>query len=176
MQLIRSLRRGSDVSKSADRIEVNGIPAIEVKGAGEHGLLFCTPSPHKNGHNYEILGKIPDATYLTVYDQFEQHIDSICRKYGIPYLDGVDGNKPTLTMTDLYKEDTVILEGHNRHEGILRYIESLLWNNPMAPLGDIKQWAMIKNERLCKPPLDKTEFEKQFDGKHKRPSVHNEEK
>ena len=33
----------------------------------------------------------------------------------------------------------------------------------MAPLGDIKQWAMIKNERLCKPPLDKTEFEKQFD-------------
>lgn len=29
---------------------------LEVKGLGEHGIAFCYPSIHKNGHPYEIIG------------------------------------------------------------------------------------------------------------------------
>ena len=30
----------------------NKIPAFEVKALGEHGIMFCTPSLHKNGQPY----------------------------------------------------------------------------------------------------------------------------
>ena len=89
MQHTHSQRRGSDIAVLSTRLDNNQIPAIEVKGAGEHGLLFCTPSPHKNGHNYEIIG----TTELdTAVDAFESHIDNICSKYGIPYLNGNSNN------------------------------------------------------------------------------------
>jgi hypothetical protein len=161
-------KKTSDAASLSSKLDANMVPAIEVKGAGEHGLIFCTPSPHKNGHNYEIIGTFPNtgSVDLAVCDELERHIDSICEKYGNKYLtgngNGNDENKPSLTMAELYKEDTVVLEGHNRHEAIMRYIESLLWNNPMMPLRDIEHIAMLKNNRLCKPPLDKSEFEKQF--------------
>ena len=32
------------------------IPAIEVKSEGKHGIMFCSPSIHKNGQPYQILG------------------------------------------------------------------------------------------------------------------------
>jgi len=33
------------------------IPAIELKGEGQHGIMYCSPSPHADGSNYGILGK-----------------------------------------------------------------------------------------------------------------------
>ena len=56
MQYIRSLRRvGAQSLAKLDQGE-GELPLIEVKGAGEHGLLYVTPSMHKNGFNYEIIG------------------------------------------------------------------------------------------------------------------------
>ena len=38
------------------KINNNEIPAIEVKGKGEHGIAFCSPALHKDGAKYEIIG------------------------------------------------------------------------------------------------------------------------
>ena len=79
-------KKSSDIAVLSSRLDSNQVPAIEVKGAGEHGLLFVTPSPHKNGHNYEIIGTKELDTIAV--DAFESHIDNIYSKYGIPYLNG----------------------------------------------------------------------------------------
>ena len=82
-------KKSSDIAALSTRLDSNQVPAIEVKGAGEHGLLFVTPSPHKNGHNYEIIGT---TELSSVVDAFESHIDNIWSKYGIPYLNGNNNN------------------------------------------------------------------------------------
>ena len=46
---IRLLERSSDSTSLTQKIIANEIPAIEVKGSGEHGIIFCSPSVHKNG-------------------------------------------------------------------------------------------------------------------------------
>src|SRR5262249_29330333 len=86
----------------SEKLTSNEIPAIEVKGAGQHGLLFCTPSPHKNGFNYEIIGNTELDNIAT--DAFETHIDNICSKYGIPYLNA--NSKDEVPISELFKEDT----------------------------------------------------------------------
>lgn len=153
-------KKSSDKAALSTRLDKNQVPAIEVKGAGEHGLLFCTPSPH--GYNYEIIG----TTELnTVVDAFESHIDNICSKYGIPYLNGNgNGNGNNLTpIKELFNEDTKIYEGHNRHEALLRAIDSrliLLYNKITE--DEIKSLAIIWNQKHCIPPLDDKEFNKQW--------------
>jgi hypothetical protein len=55
-------KKSSDrISNLSSKIDSNEIPAIEVKGLGEHGIAYCTPSPHMNGNSYQILGTLePD--------------------------------------------------------------------------------------------------------------------
>lgn len=153
-------KKSSDrVNDLSDKIDSNEIPAFEVKGLGEHGIAYCTPSPHKNGSNYEIIGTIEPETI----DDIEGHIDVICKKYEIPYLDRNGNGKSLIPIEELFKPETKILEGHNRHEGILRLMESLIAHNrKIAPFDTIKKWARDENLRLCEPPLDKNEFEKQW--------------
>jgi hypothetical protein len=40
------------------RFRNNEVPAFEIKGLSAHGIVFCTPSFHKNGERYDILGTI----------------------------------------------------------------------------------------------------------------------
>jgi hypothetical protein len=141
----------------------NEIPDIEVKGSGEHGLLFVTPSPHKNGHNYEIIGTRELENIAT--DAFETHIDNICNKFGIPYLNGNGNgsNNAKQPINELFNEDTKIYEGHNRHEALLRVMGSLLRrNHNILSEAEIKPLADIWNQKHCIPPLDEKEFEKQW--------------
>ena len=152
-------KKSSDrVSNIGNRIDSNEIPAIEVKGLGSHGIAYCTPSPHKNGRNYEILGTIEPETI----DELEEDIDSICKKYGIPYLDN-DNGKSLPPIQDLLKEDTRIHQGHNRHEAVLRIMES--W---ISRLGNILEQDQIRklshdwNQKHCIPPLDETEENRQW--------------
>ena len=66
------------VKKSADTII-----GLEVKGLGEHGIAYCSPSIHKDGQPYEIIGTADPVTLTT--DQARelmQHIDDICKKHG----------------------------------------------------------------------------------------------
>ncbi len=63
------------VKKSAD--EVIG---LEVKGLGEHGIAYCSPSIHKGGYPYEIIGtNTPIALTADQAKELMQHIDGICK-------------------------------------------------------------------------------------------------
>ena len=59
----------------ADKLRSNEIPAIEVKGFEE--LLYVSPSVHKDGHRYEIIGTMVPKKFKAKV--LEQHIDQICR-------------------------------------------------------------------------------------------------
>ena len=56
-------------------IKANEIPAIEVKSSDDT-FLFVSGSPHKCGFPYKIIGTKEPA----ICDDFENHIDKICRK------------------------------------------------------------------------------------------------
>jgi hypothetical protein len=147
--------------ESTKEIESNEIPAIEVKGEDGRGTLFCCPSIHKNGYSYQILG----TQEPVIADDFEQHIDNICKKYGITYLDG-NGNAKSSSLVpieDLFKPDTKIYQGHNRHEALLRAMESLIVRNrSILSICKIQELAREWNNTHCEPPLDDHEFDRQW--------------
>ena len=67
-----------------------------------------------------------------IADDFVNHIDNICRKYTIPYLETANngnGKPPRIPIQDLFKFGFTIVEGHNRHEALMRTMESLLVRN-----------------------------------------------
>lgn len=71
-------------------LQNNEAPSLEVKGLGEHGIMFAYPSPHKNGLNYEILGtKNPP-----ICDDMEKHIDDVCRRFTSHTLKRVNKETP----------------------------------------------------------------------------------
>lgn len=157
-------KKSSDVTSPelAAKLHVNELPAIEVKGRGEHGLMFCTPSINKNGRPHKIIGtKEPVIT-----DELEQHIDEIFRKYAIKYLDvknSAFNGKSKIPMADLFDAGARIFEGHNRHEALLRVMESLLKRN-RAILSDekIRRLAEEWNLEHCVPPLAPDEVDRQW--------------
>lgn len=155
-------KKSSDKVNSGlvEKIGKDEIPAIEVKGSGEHGVMIVSPSIHKNGHQYTILGT--DEPVLC--DKFELHIDNICKKYEISYLESNnDIKKNNVPIEDLFKSETRIYEGHNRHEAILRVMESLLQRNKdIMTLEEIKEHVKKINQRLCVLPLNNSEFNKQW--------------
>ena len=61
---------------------------LEVKSKGEHGLMFCSNSPHKNGCNYQITG-IKEPLILSKLQAIDMilHLNGICKKHGLSYLD-----------------------------------------------------------------------------------------
>ena len=154
-------KKSSDITNIdiAKRIKSNEIPAVEVKGLGSHGILFVSPSIHQNGYPYEIIGtKEPDLV-----DDFVEHIDSICKKFSIPYLDGNGISNGLVPIQDLFKPDFTIFKGHNRHEDLMRIMESLIVRTSgILSLEEIKPLAQQWNLKHCSPPLDDKEFEKQW--------------
>jgi hypothetical protein len=154
-------KKSSDNHSLSGKVGSNEFPAIEVKGLGSHGILFVSPSVHQNGTPYQILGTLEPV----IADDFVNHIDNICRKYSIPYLDAAkDWNGKALTpIQDLFKPDFTIFEGHNRHEALMRAMESLVVRNSgILSLEEIRTLAQQWNLRHCSPPLDHKEFEKQW--------------
>ena len=110
-----------------NKIKSDEIPALEVKGLGTHGIAYCTPSVHKNGERYQILGTaVPVTQSADLALKTMEHLDSICKKYGLQYLENVDtaGNTSQVPIRDLFKEDFVVWENHNRHLHLLRIMES----------------------------------------------------
>lgn len=154
--------------KSSDKVDPkltqkllnDEIPAIEVKGLGKHGIAYCTPSLHKNNRPCEILGTLEPS----IVDDFRGHIDAICMKYNIPYLEATNGTDKALTpIAEMFKKDFEVLEGHNRHEALLRIMESLLARNmAILDIDSIKRIAAEWNQAHCKPPLPDADFEEQW--------------
>ncbi len=120
---------------------------------------------HASGSRYEIIGtRKPAFLDENHTDEFEKDIDSICAKAGIDYLNVSQGaDKSRVPIEDLFKPGFTIEEGHNRHEALLRVMESLIARNrTILGLEDIKGIACAWNNRVCNPPLGNTEFEKQW--------------
>ncbi len=149
-------KKSSDVAKLGDKIKNNEIPAIEVKGLGEHGIAFCSPSLHKDGTRYEIIGtKEPK----TCGKEVENHLINLYKKYNLVVYD----ENQKIPTKKLFEKDFVIFEGHNRHEGLLRAMESLISRNKeILSEEEIKKWAINWNQEHCRPPLDDKKFEKQW--------------
>jgi hypothetical protein len=149
-------KKSSDAINFKDKIERNEIPGIEVKGLGEHGIAFCSPSVHEKGQRYEIIGtKEPQ----TCGKQVEDVLFQIYKKYDL----SVDNNNGKIPIEKLFEVDTKIYEGHNRHEALLRVMESLIQRNKsILKPEQIKNLCYDWNQKHCQPPLDEKEFEKQW--------------
>lgn len=65
----------------------DSILGLEIKGLGNHGIAFVSPSFHSSGYKYEIIGT-KDPIVLSRQQAIEliQHLDQICMKYGLQYL------------------------------------------------------------------------------------------
>lgn len=62
--------------------------AYSVLGLEVKGLMFCSPSLHKNGHPYEIMGTSqPISLTIEQAKELMLHIDSICEKHNQEYLE-----------------------------------------------------------------------------------------
>ena len=157
-----------DVSKTA-KIQANEIPALEVKSNGK-GIMFCSYSPHEKDGNYQIKGTIEPQVFEAW--AIQEQISIICDKFGIPY--GSNNNNSTNynnnnsdigpSIQELFSPGTKILEGHNRHLGILRVMDSLLIRNMgLLTSEQIRELAHQRNQELCVPPLDNKEMDGQWE-------------
>jgi DNA replicative helicase MCM subunit Mcm2 (Cdc46/Mcm family) len=159
--------KSSDKNIMGDKIDRNEIPAFEIKSLGRHGIFICANSMHATGSRYEIIGdnKTPAVLDGRLAGELEHHIDNICQKYGIDYLNlgRVGGGQSRIPIEEFFKEGVTIEEGHNRHEALLRVMESLIARNrTILPLDEIKEIAIKWNNKVCRPPLDDTELDNQW--------------
>jgi hypothetical protein len=156
-------KKSSDIKAVGEKDDE--LPTLEIKGSGLHGIAYATPSFHKNGHRYKIIGTV-DPVKLSE-DQAQELIErigDICRRHGLHYLewDSGDGNAQ-VPITELFKKDFVVLEKHNRHGALLRVIESLIKRNySILTPEEIREYAYNWNQKHCVPPLDDKEFDKQW--------------
>ena len=152
-------KSGDRITHPLEMINGNEIPAFEVKGLGEHGLAFSTPSVHKNGFQYTFVeGGTMDPEII---DDLDNHIEAICKKYNIPYIDAHNGQDATIR--DLLEPETKIYEGHNRHEALMRVMESLIKRNSnILDLEQIRKYSHDWNVIHCVPALEYNEEERQW--------------
>jgi P4 family phage/plasmid primase-like protien len=162
----RSIRgKSSNNALLGDKISINEIPAIEIKSLGSHGILYCSPSVHKDGQAYEIIGTDKPAMLDDLQTtELENHFDKIFSKYGIEYLSSGITGKAKLPITELFKPGHKVLKGHNRHEDLLRVMESLISRNrDILSLEEIKNLARKHNTTdYYEEALDDIELEKQW--------------
>jgi hypothetical protein len=160
--------KASDKGKPSlgNKIATNEIPAIEVKSVG--GLAFAWNSMHQDGCRYEFVdGELDRGVKekkAALCDVFKEHINSICKKYGLQYLDENGKGVGHIPIAELFKPDTIIYEGNNRHLELLRATTSLIRRNKdILSLEEIKQISMnLMNLKHCGPPLDDKEFNRIF--------------
>ena len=93
------------------KLDANAFPLLKLK-VWVNMELFCSPSIHRNGHFYQLIGtKEP-----VLADDFEEHIEKICRKYGLRYLDNNgNGNGQSQShetpIEELFNPSVKIVEG-----------------------------------------------------------------
>lgn len=152
-------KKSSDTTnpKQSQQLKNNELPAIEVKGDGKHGIMYVTPSMHKNGTRYQIL----ENEEPMLLNDIVTAIENICKNYGISYLQNVQNNNSLLPMNEILTDNTKIFEGHNRHLAMLRYADHVYATSPPSITDSlVMEMLMAKNNIMCKPPLDSKEIEK----------------
>ncbi|HKG88278.1 MAG TPA: phage/plasmid primase, P4 family, partial [Nitrososphaeraceae archaeon] len=143
----------------------DSILGLEVKGLGEHGIAFCSPSMHKDGWPYETIGtNQPVVLNITQARELIQHINQICIKYGVQYLEKasrIDGKIKTMIKT-LQIDPSIRIPEHTRHNTLIATADSLLFNHldkKKEKEKDLRNFFTQINERLCDPePLPESEI------------------
>ena len=140
--------------KSAD-----SVLGLEVKGLGEHGIVFCSPSIHKDGHPYGIIGTTkPIVLDVIQARELIQHLNQICIKYGLPYLERVgtiDDSLKYMVKSLTINRRIRILQGQ-RHTTLISLADSLLFNHlarRKTTQNQLKHFFDQINAELCEPPL-----------------------
>ena len=114
-------------------------------------------------YRYKILGTLVPTKVLTKEEALDvmQHIDNICKRHGLHYL-GENGKAQKLPVAELVKEGAFIMEGNNRHGGLLQMTMSLVSKlRDTWTLSDIKEMAfVVANPIHCRPPIDRDEFDR----------------
>lgn len=157
-------KKSSDMAnpKLAELIKSDKIPGVEIKGDGRHGIMYVTPSPHQDGSNYEIIGITePDLLDMERTENFIAVTESKLKPFGISYF-ASQNNSSLLPMRDILDDHTVIYAGHNRHEAILRYAESIYATaSPTITDTLVLDMMRAKNQIMCDPPLGDEDLQNQ---------------
>ena len=102
---------------------------IEVKK-----YMVPAPNNHKNGNIYEIIGNSKEPLELNQKQALEliRHIDTICRKYGLKYLD-FQNHELTSQIRIMIKSLSIapelVIEEGERHTILLSIADSLLFKH-----------------------------------------------
>ena len=149
------------------KITGNEIPSLEIKS--ERGIAYCSPSYHIHGHRYQISGTIEPITLDDEQiDKLQEHLNILCKEYGIEYVDAsvLTNNTPPTTNEDhnaqeksnehstfaskLWQANTIVYKGHNRHAAMLSLMDSLLLKFPNESEEFVFRIAEMKNQQICK--------------------------
>jgi hypothetical protein len=127
--------------------------AFEAKGKGTHGIAYCAPSFHKNGCHYEIIRTAEPICLGKETANELHHLDSICKKYNLHYLENDNCDESSqIPISSLFVDDFKIYEGQNRHEALMRVMESLIRCNkrilPEEKIKELPQSASPKHNQL----------------------------
>ena len=145
----------------------DSILGIEIKSRGEHGIMFVSPSIHKNGFNYEIIGNAKEPLLLSSLQAIElmRHIDNICNKYGLKYLEKEKNKILTEPLKKIIKtlkiepELQYIIHEGQRHMTMLSFADSLLIHQKnKKSKEELKTFFLLVNDNVCLPPLPENEI------------------
>jgi hypothetical protein len=135
----------------------DSVLGLEIKGLGEHRIAYCTPSIHQAGQRYEITGTAEPITLTEEQaNELKLHIDSICKRYGLEYLE-----KHYRSLLD---SDAKIHQG-GRHDSLISIANSLLFRyggNGKSEKELRNTYLEINNSR-CYPPLPISETNRIWD-------------
>lgn len=139
------------------------VTGIEVKSSGKDGNVVSCPSEHKNGHRYEIIGTLEPVTLNMIQAmEFIQHIDQICRRHGIRYLERTSllSDKIKIMLKSFVIDRNIQLEEGNRHSILISIANSILFRYiGKKSEYDLRSYLLQINSSLCKPlPLSQEEI------------------
>jgi hypothetical protein len=140
------------------------ILGIEIKGLGEHGIAFCTPSIHRDQTPYEIIDTMePQILTELAARQLIQHLNQVCLKHGLQYLEKVSNLSDEIRriLKTLHIDPRVRISQGQRHNTLVPLADSLLFNH-LGKESEEKLRSFFEeiNNTLCDPgPLSGSELE-----------------
>lgn len=144
------------------------ILGLEIKSLGSHGVMIVHRSIHKNGHPIELTGTQKPRS-LTKDEAFELllHIDKVCKKHTVPYLDKNENAATTSLLSNDMKrmiknltiDSDIEINNGTRHDTLLSVANSILFRHSKTKNHEkLETYFGEVNEKLCKPePLPEKE-------------------
>jgi P4 family phage/plasmid primase-like protien len=134
---------------------------LEVKGSAEgSGYMIGSPTPHPSGNRWQILGTKEPPT-LTKVQAIEmlQHINTICKNYGLEYLEKKSGMlnpelKAMIKNLEIRKSINFIINEGERHSTLVFIANSILFTHLQkdeSNASNLKGFFEEINEFFCKP-------------------------